>query len=155
MIEFGRFADENRRKRERRKPETFDFMGFTHICAKKFWSGGFIVHRRSTRKRLRAKLQAVREALSRRRHLSIPEQGRYLRSVVQGFLNDHGVPGNIQSLEMFRRECVRNWLAALRRRSQRHRMNWERFRCWVDRLIPTLAILHPYPNVRFYAKHPK
>jgi RNA-directed DNA polymerase len=155
LIEFGRFADQNRRKREGRKPETFDFLGFTHMCAKKHWRGGFIVRRRSITKRLRAKLAAVKQTLVRQRHLPIPQQGAYLRSVVQGFLNYHAVPGNMPALEMFQRECVRNWLTALRRRSQRHRMTWERFRRWVDRLIPTPAILHPYPNDRFYAKHPK
>jgi group II intron reverse transcriptase/maturase len=153
LIEFGRFADQNRRKREGCKPETFDFLGFTHICAKKHWSGGFIVRRRSIAKRLRAKLAAVRQTLLRLRHLPLPQQGAYLRSVVRGFLNYHAVPGNMPALETFRRECVRHWLKALRRRSQRHRMNWERFRKWVDRLIPTPAIQHPYPNDRFYAKH--
>jgi group II intron reverse transcriptase/maturase len=155
LIEFGRFADQNRRKREGHKPETFDFLGFTHICAKKHWSGGFIVRRRSIKKRLRAKLVAVKEALLRRRHLPIPEQGAYLRSVVQGFLNYHAVPGNGPALTLFCRECARRWLAALRRRSQRHRMNWQRFGRWCDRFVPSPAILHPYPNDRFYAKHPK
>jgi RNA-directed DNA polymerase len=155
LIEFGRFADQNRRKREGRKPETFDFLGFTHICARKHWSGGFIVRRRSIKKRLRAKLAAVKQTLLCLRHWPMARQGAYLRSVVRGFLNYHAVPGNMPALEVFRRECVRNWLKALRRRSQRHRMNWERFRPWVDRLIPTPAILHPYPNDRFYAKHPK
>ena len=155
LIEFGRFADRDRRKREGCKPETFDFLGFTHMCAKKRLSGGFIVRRRSIKKRLRAKLAAVKEALMRRRHLPIPEQGSYLRSVVQGFLNYHAVPGNMPSLTLFQRECVRLWLGALRRRSQRRRMNWARFRRWIDRLIPKPVILHPHPNERFYAKHPK
>ena len=155
LIEFGRFADRDRRKREGRKPETFDFLGFTHLCAKKHGNGGFTVRRQSIMKRLRAKLAAVKQALMRRRHLPILQQGTYLRSVVQGFLNYHAVPGNMPALETYRRECVRLWLAALRRRSQRTRMNWRRFRPWVDRLIPSPAILHPYPNARFYAKHPK
>jgi RNA-directed DNA polymerase len=155
LIEFGRFADQNRRKREGRKPETFDFLGFTHLCARKHWSGGFIVRRQSSKKRLRAKLAAVKQALMRRRHLPILQQGVYLRSVVQGFLNYHAVPGNSPALGTFCRECARHWLKALKRRSQRHRMSWARFRPWVDRLIPKPAILHPYPNERFYAKHPK
>ena len=113
------------------------------------------MRRQSIMKRLRAKLAAVKQALMRRRHLPILQQGTYLRAVVQGFLNYHAVPGNMPALETYRRECVRLWLAALRRRSQRTRMNWRRFRPWVDRLIPSPAILHPYPNARFYAKHPK
>jgi group II intron reverse transcriptase/maturase len=155
LIEFGRFADQNRRKREGRKPETFDFLGFTHVCAKKHWSGGFIVRRRSIKKRLRAKLVAVKQALQRRRHLPIPQQGAFLRSVIQGFLNYHAVPGNMPALGVFCRECTRHWLAALRRRGQRHLMSWQRLRPWIDRLIPSPVILHPYPNDRFYARHPK
>jgi hypothetical protein len=155
LIEFGRFADQNRRRREGCKPETFDFLGFTHVCARKRWSGGFMVRRRTINKRLRAKLAAVKQALLRQRHLPIKQQGGYLRSVVQGFLNYHAVPGNMPALETFRRECVRNWRSALRRRSQRRSMNWERFLRLAEWMIPKPRILHPYPNDRFYAKHPK
>jgi RNA-directed DNA polymerase len=155
LIEFGRFADQNRRRREGCKPETFDFLGFTHACARKHANGRYTVRRRSTKKRLRAKLAAVKQALRRRRHEPIQQQGAYLRSVVQGYLNYHAVPGNMPALQAFRRECVRHWLKAVRRRGQRHRMNWQRFRRWVDRLIPTPKILHPYPNERFFAKHPR
>ena len=155
LIEFGRFAAENRRKRGEGKPETFTFLGFTHICGRKHWSGGFIVKRRTAAKRLRAKLREVREALLRRRHEPIADVGKWLRSVMQGYFNYHGVPGNFISLDTFRREAVRSWLHALRRRSQRHRMSWARFRPIVDHWIPGARILHPYPNVRFYAKHPK
>ena len=155
LIEFGRFADRNRRRREGCKPETFDFLGFTHVCAKKHWSGGFIVRRRTINKRLRAKLTVVKKVLLRQRHLPIKQQGMYLRSVVQGFLNFHSVPGNMPALETFRRECVRNWLVALRRRSQRRRINWDRFLRLAEWMIPLPTILHPYPNVRFYANHPK
>jgi group II intron reverse transcriptase/maturase len=155
LIEFGRFAAENRRKRGEGKPETFTFLGFTHLCGRKHWSGGFIVKRETATKRLRAKLSEVKQALTLRRHEPIPKQGKWLRGVVQGYFNYHGIPGNTAALEAFRTEAVRSWLRALRRRSQRHRLKWERFRRHVDRWIPHPKVLHPYPNDRFYAKHPK
>jgi len=155
LIEFGRFAAENRRKRGERKPETFIFLGFTHICGRKHWSGGFIVKRETATKRLRAKLSEVKQELMLRRHEPIPRQGKWLRSVVQGYFNYHGVPGNTAALEAFRTQTVRSWLRALRRRSQRRRLKWERFRRHVDRWIPHPKVLHQYPNERFFAKHPK
>ena len=155
LIEFGRFAAENRRKRGERRPETFDFLGFTHMCGKKHWTRGFIVKRKSAKKRLRAKLQQVRLAMLKQRHLPIPTQGAWLRSVIQGFLNYHSVPGNMASLEAFRTQGIRYWLHALRRRSQRSNMPWTRYARIVERWLPHPKILHPYPNDRFYAKHPK
>ena len=155
LIEFGRFAAENRQKRGEGKPKTFTFLGFTHICGRKRWSGGFIVKRKTAAKRLRAKLGEVKAALMRRRHEPIPKLGAWLRSVVRGYFNYHGVPGNTDSMESFRTATVRNWLKALRRRSQRSRMTWERFDQLADRWIPKVQVLHPYPNERFYAKHPK
>jgi len=155
LIEFGRFAAENRVNRGERKPETFDFLGFTHICARKLLSRGFIVKRKSAKKRLRAKLRTVKDALLKRRHLPVPEQGAWLRGVVQGWFNYHAVPGNMSALETFRLQAVRSWLTALRRRSQRSRLNWDRFGRIADHWIPKPEILHPHPNERFYAKHPK
>jgi group II intron reverse transcriptase/maturase len=155
LIEFGRFAAPNRRTRGEGKPETFTFLGFSHICGRKRWSGGFIVKRKTAAKRLRAKLGEVKEALMRRRHEPIPQLAAWLRSVVRGYFNYHGVPGNTDSMESFRTATVRHWLKALRRRSQRHRMTWERFDQLVDRWIPKVQVLHPDPNERFSAKHPK
>jgi group II intron reverse transcriptase/maturase len=155
LLEFGRFAAENRQKRGVGKPETFTFLGFTHICGRKHGKVGFIVKRQTASKRLRAKLREVREALMRRRHEPLPELGAWLRSVVQGFFNYHGVPGNIAALDAFRTEIARSWLHALRRRSQRNRMTWERFRRTVDPWLPKAQILQPYPNVRFDATHPR
>jgi len=152
LIEFGRFAAENRRKREGRKPETFDFLGFTHICGCKRLSRGFIVKRHSTKKRLRAKLQEVKQTLMTQRHQPTPMQGAWLRRVVQGYYNYHAVPGNFASLETFHTEVERHWLHALRRRSQRSRMPWSRFGPLVDRWLPRPKILHPHPNDRFYAR---
>ena len=155
LIEFGRFADENRRRRGEGKPETFDFLGFTHACGRKFRSKGFIVRRMTVKRRLRATLQAIKQALGRRRHQPIPVLGAWLRRVTVGYFRYHAVPGNLRVLTTFRREVVRAWLHALRRRSQRHRMNWDRFGMIANRWVPTPTILHPYPNQRFYAKHPK
>jgi len=155
LIEFGRFAAANRQKRGERKPETFTFLGFTHICGRKHWSGGFIVKRETATKRLRAKLSEVKQELALRRHEPIAKQGKWLRGVVRGYFNYHGVPGNMAALEAFRTETVRGWLRALRRRSQRRRLKWARFRQHVDRWLPHPKILHPYPNERFFAKHPK
>jgi group II intron reverse transcriptase/maturase len=155
LIEFGRFAAENRLKRGQGKPESFDFLGFTHICAKKRQTRRFHVKRRTASKRLRAKLRAVRDTLMRRRHEPVAELGHWLARVVQGYLNYHAIPGNMRSLATFRRECARHLLHALRRRSQRHRMTWERFNCIVDPWLPRPKILHPHPNVRFYANHPR
>jgi RNA-directed DNA polymerase len=155
LIEFGRFAAANRRKRGEGKPETFTFLGFDHICGRKRWSGGFIVKRQTASKRLRAKLHEVKERLLRQRHDPIPKQGKWLQSVVRGYFNYHGVPGNTAALEAFRTATARHWLKALRRRSQRSRMPWARLDRLADRWIPKARVLHPYPNERFYAKHPK
>jgi hypothetical protein len=136
LIEFGRFAAENRRKRGEGKPETFTFLSFTHICGRRRWSGGFIVTRKTAVERLLAKTGEVKAALMRRRHEPIPQLGAWPRYVVQGYFNYHGVPGNTDSMESFRTATARHWLTALRHRSQRHRMPWERFDCLADRWIP-------------------
>jgi RNA-directed DNA polymerase len=155
LIEFGRFAAVNRRQRGEGKPETFTFLGFTHICGRKHRSEGFIVKRQTATKRLRAKLNEVKERLLRQRHDPIPKQGAWLRGMMRGYFNYHGVPGNMAALETFRTETARNWLHALRRRSQRNRLTWERVGRHVDHWFPKAQILHPYPNDRFYAKHPR
>jgi RNA-directed DNA polymerase len=155
LIEFGRFAARDRTRRGESKPETFDFLGFAHMCGKKHWSGGFIVKRRTMAKRLRTKLREVKAALMRGRHAPVPQQGQWLRGVVQGYLNYHAIPGNMTALLVFRTEAVHHWHFALRRRSQRSRMPWKRFSRIADRWIPKPKILHPYPNVRFFAKHPR
>src|SRR5262249_55588726 len=132
LIEFGRFAAENRRKRGEGKPETFTFLGFTHIGGGRRGRGGFIVKGKTAAKRLRAKTGEVKAALMRRRHEPIPAVGAWLRGVVRGYFNYHGVPGNTDSLESFPTATVRNWLKALRRRSHRHPRTRERFDGLVD-----------------------
>lgn len=155
LIEFGRFAEDRRKRRGEGKPETFDFLGFTHICGKTRQGKWFTVKRQTVKKRLRSKLQAVRQELRMRWHERITETGDWLRSVVQGYFNYHAVPGNFGALQVFRREVARAWLEALRRRSQRHRLPWERFRSILDRYLPLPRILHPEPGVRFDARHPR
>ena len=153
LIEFGRFAAEDRKRRGENKPETFNFLGFTHICAKNQKTGGFSVDRKTIRKRLSAKLKAVREELRRRWHEPVAEVGKWLRSVVQGYFNYHAVPGNIDSLQSFRAQVVWHWSRALQRRSQKSRMPWERFGPLVARWIPSAVILHPRPAMRFNARY--
>lgn len=155
LIEFGRAAAVNRKQRGEGKPETFDFLGFTHICGKTRTAGRFIVKRKTIRKRLSAKLRQVQMELRRRWHEPVPEVGRWLKAVVQGYFNYHAVPGNMDSLNSFRGQVIWRWYRALRRRSQRHRITWQRFWPLVDQWIPSAKILHPHPNVRFDARHPR
>jgi group II intron reverse transcriptase/maturase len=155
LIEFGRFAEENRKRRGEGKPETFDFLGFTHICGKTRKGNRYTVRRQTVKKRLRSKLQAVRQELRQRWHERIAETGEWLRSVVQGYFNYHAVPGNFVALATFRREVAWAWLAALKRRSQRHHLPWERFGSISNRYLPRPRILHLTPDVRFDAKYPR
>ena len=150
LIEFGRFAAPNRKARGVGKPETFDFLGFTHICARTR-TGRFMLKRITISKRMRAKLHEVKHQLHRGRHRSIPQQGRWLASVVRGHLNYYAVPSNIKAVRAFRDQVIRHWIAALRRRSQRHRLTWERMNRLVRRWLPTARIMHPWPAKRFYA----
>jgi RNA-directed DNA polymerase len=151
LIEFGRFAAQNRNERGLAKPETFDFLGFTHICGKTK-DGRFWLRRVTIKKRMRAKLKLINAELRRRRHWSIPEQGRWLASVVRGHLNYFAVPGNIDSVSTFRDQVRWLWRQTLRRRSQRHRMTWARYSRIAQRWLPSARIVHPHPSVRFVAR---
>jgi RNA-directed DNA polymerase len=155
MIEFGRFAASNRKQRGESKPETFDFLGFTHMCGRTRTAGRFIVKRKTIGKRMRAKLQEIRQKLRQRMHDPVPETGKWLRSVVQGYFNYHAIPGNGKRLQAFRDAVTRYWRQMLRRRSQKNRIDWERMKRLVRRWIPSTRILHPYPNIRFDAIHPR
>ena len=151
LIEFGRFAAGNRASRGVGKPETFDFLGFTHICGKTR-SGRFEVKRVTIAKRLRAALSRVKDQLRNRLHLPIPEQGRWLASVVRGHMAYYAVPGNIHAVAAFRKQVTRLWYKALRRRSQRTTVNWARMKRIGDRWLPRARITHPYPYARFAAR---
>ena len=155
LIEFGRYAAENRQRRGDGKPETFDFLGFTHCCGVRRVSRVFLVKRKTSKKRMRTRLQSIRDVLVRGRHRPVGRQAQWLGRVVAGYFRYFAVPGNIHALEAFRTQVVRYWFRALRRRSQRHRLRWEAFGPYANRILPTPKILHDYPNVRFHAKHPK
>ena len=155
LIEFGRFADENSRKKGKGKPETFDFLGFVHICGKTREGKRFQVIRQTIKKRMQTKLRAIKAELMRRRHEPVEVLGKWLRRVVQGYFNYYAVPLNIFSLGSFRTQVSRLWLKALKRRSQRNKLTWARFGKIVDHWIPCAKILHPYPEQRFYANNPR
>jgi RNA-directed DNA polymerase len=154
LIEFGRNADWRRRRRGLGRPETFDFLGLTHICARAK-GGRFWVRRITIAKRMRAKLKQINIELKRRRHLPLPEQGAWLRSVVQGHLAYYAVPGNIVAVAAFRTQVTRSWFKALRRRSQRTRLNWKRMNRLANRCLPPARVRHPFPDVRFRRHHPR
>jgi group II intron reverse transcriptase/maturase len=151
LIEFGRHAASDRQRRGIGKPETFQFLGFTHICAKT-QKGRFKLKRITDSKRMRAKLRALKSEIKQRRHLPIPEQGRWLSSVLRGHNNYYAVPDNSEALRAFRHQLLRHWITALRRRSQRTRTNWQRMSRLEARWLPPPRILHPWPDDRFAAK---
>jgi hypothetical protein len=151
-IEFGRFAESNRRKRGEGKPETFDFLGFTHISGKSR-SGSFVLKRETIAKRMVAKLKETKQQLRQRMHDPVKQTGQWLRSVVQGYFNYHAVPGNVSRMSLFRYRVTRLWRWALRRRGQQHRPKWAQIGRLVDRWLPTPRVLHPYPSMRFAANH--
>jgi RNA-directed DNA polymerase len=148
LIEFGRFASQHRASRGEGKPETFDFLGFTHVCGvtRKGW---FTIRRKTSSKKLRIKFQQVKFELRSRMHDPIPKQGAYLRSVVAGHTRYYGVPLNSPSIGIFRKEVYRMWLRSLRRRSHKHRLTWERMQRLIAKWIPTACVCHPYPLKRF------
>jgi group II intron reverse transcriptase/maturase len=147
LIEFGRYAAVNRKRNGRGKPETFDFLGFTHVCGKTR-KGRFTVLRRTMRKRLRAKLREVRTVLRYRWHDPVPEVGKWLSSVIRGHINYYAVPQNYELVEAFRQQVIHHWRRALSRRSQKGYVTWERMRRITRRWLPRVRIVHPYPSQR-------
>ena len=154
LIEFGRHAATRRAQRGLGKPETFNFLGFTLICSKSRQSR-FLLKRRTRRDRMRTKLQEIKGELRRRMHQPIPEQGKWLRQVVTGFFAYHAVPTNFRALGAFRLHTIRLWRRALRRRSQKDRVTWQRIEQLAADFLPTPRILHPWPSDRFAVKHPR
>jgi len=154
LIEFGRLAAQRRARQGLGKPETFDFLGFTHICGKTR-QGRFLLKRITISKRMRAKLKAVNDQLKQRRHQPIPVQGRWLASVVGGHMAYYAVPGNIKAVAAFRDQVTRHWRRALRRRSQKTRTNWAQMNRIATRWLPPARVMHPYPEARFAATHPR
>lgn len=152
LIEFGRFAIDRRKARGEGRPETFDFLGFTHRCGVTRRHGWFTIHRESVAKRMRATLAAIKAKLQQRRHWSLGSVGCWLSRVMQGWLNYHAIPGNMKRLQQFRDEVAKMWLGVLRRRSQRHRWNWARMHRLIRHHLPTPRILHRYPKDNFRAR---
>jgi RNA-directed DNA polymerase len=155
LIEFGRFAAESRERKGEGKPETFDFLGFTHCCGKTR-QGWFTIKRKSIAKRVRATLQKLKQQLRARMHAPVMEVGRWLGAVVRGWFNYHAVPGNTKRLRAFHAEVRRLWRHALCRRSQKgRRWTWPRVDRLIRRWIPSPRILHPYPDERLIVTNPR
>ena len=153
LIEFGPHAARNRKARGEGKPETFTFLGFRHI-ARMTSQGRFWVQRVTDKKKMTAKLKQVKAEIMRRRHLPVPEQGRWLASVTTGHSRYYAVPGNYQAADAFRRQVIRYWRHALGRRSQNGRITWDRMNRLASRYLPRTKIMHPWPHVRFAARYP-
>ncbi len=148
LIEFGRYAAVNRQQRGQGKPETFTFLGLTHICGKGL-KAPFVLNRHTAKKRLCAKLAEIREECHERRHQPIPEQGKWLRAVLLGYYNYHAVPTNTRAMQLFHRETERHWRSALQRRSQTATVKWDRMKTLSKRWLPAPRVQHPWPNLRF------
>ena len=154
LVEFGRHAASDRTGRGDGKPETFNFLGFTHICSRSR-RGGFLLSRHTRADRKQAKLLEINEDLRRRWHQGVAEQGQWLGAVVRGFFAYHAVPTNFRSLLAFRHHVIELWRRALLRRSQKDRTSWTGMDRLADRWLPKPRISHPWPSVRFRVKHPR
>jgi RNA-directed DNA polymerase len=154
LIEFGRHAAFERKKRGLGKPETFMYLGFIHICGKSR-RGNFLLKRKTRRDRLRTKLQDLKAELRRRMHQPIPVQGKWLRQVITGHFAYYAVPANGRALSAFRYHVTDLWRRTLRRRSQRNGLTWDRMTRLADDWLPQPRILHPWPQQRFAVTHPR
>jgi RNA-directed DNA polymerase len=152
LIRFGRHAAKQRASLGEGKPETFDFLGFTHFCTQSRKWGSFVIGRKTIKKRMRAKLKAIKVELRKRMHDPIAETGAWVKQMLQGHLNYYAVSGNHPSLWWFCNQVRWLWLKSLRRRSQKARLSWERFIRIVDRFFPPIKVLHPLPVHRFDAR---
>jgi hypothetical protein len=148
LLEFGRYAAQNRQERGQGKPETFQFLGFIHSCGRT-GKGEFVVHRHTAGDRLRAKLSEVKAELRQRRHDPIPKVGQYLAAVVRGHCQYYGMPGNWRAIGRFRDEVSRLWHHALSRRSQTGSVRWDRMNRLIERWIPRARVVHPSTSLLF------
>ena len=150
LIEFGRFAKDNRQRRGEGKPETFNFLGFTHYCSQTREKRLFKLGRKTISQKQRKKLKQIKINLMRNRFQHTAVQAAYIRSLLLGHFNYFGVPGNLQMMDQFRREVCRFWFRALRKRSQKARkLGWEKMRKLIKRYLPSVRTVHPYPTQRF------
>ena len=147
LIEFGRYAAARRKRRDLGKPETFNFLGFTHICGKTR-RGRFCMLRKTMAKKMSVKLSELRKELRKRMHHSIPEVGRWLSAVLRGHYQYYAVPRNMPALNRFRRCVAWLWWKTLNRRSQKSRTTWIRMFRLMKRWLPMPKIHHPYPDQR-------
>jgi RNA-directed DNA polymerase len=154
LIEFGRFAAENRKRRGLGKPETFNFLGFTFISGKSR-RGKFLIHRKTRADRMRTKLKEIKKALRERMHQPIREQGKWLRQVVRSYVRYFAVPTNSRALLTFRDEVIKRWQRVLKRRSQRGALTWEAMTQLADKWLPRPHIIHPWPHQRFAVRYPR
>jgi len=149
LIRFGRQAISDRKRLGERKPETFNFLGFTHFCTQSRKSGVFVIGRQTIKKRMRATLHAIKSELRKRWHDPLPKTGEWIQKVLQGHLNYFSVSGNDSSIWLFFNEVRRLWLHRIRKRSQKGFMNWNRFVRITARFFPRVRLLHPHPCYRF------
>jgi RNA-directed DNA polymerase len=146
LIEFGRYAEESRERRREGKPETFTFLGFTHICGRRRIDGKFAILRQTIKKKMRTKIKEIKDELRERMHDPIHEVGRWLRSVVTGHYRYYGVPGNYEAMSDFRHEISKRWLHTLRRRGQKGLMTWTEMGALITKWLPRPQICHQYPK---------
>jgi len=149
LIEFGRYAAADRARRKAGKPETFNFLGFCHICSKNS-KGYFCVLRQTMKKRMQTKLKTLKIEMKRRMHLPVRDQGQWLQAVLQGHYQYYGVPRNGPAMGSFRKEVVRLWKRTLERRSQKSNIPWERINQLAKKWLPYPRICQPYPNQRIH-----
>jgi hypothetical protein len=152
LLKFGKLAERLSRAKDRKKPETFDFLGFTHICSKTR-NGCFKILRKTIAKKARAKLKDIKEQFKRRMHDGLVEQVKWIKAVLSGYYNYYAVHDNLPGLVSFRYHVGKMWFKALRRRSQKSKLTWAIFNKDMNPNMPIPKVRHPYPNVRFDAKH--
>jgi group II intron reverse transcriptase/maturase len=152
LIRFGRHAAEQRKRLGQGKPETFDFLGFTHFCTRSWVTGRFVIGRKTIKKRMLTKLQDIKMELRQRWHDPVAETGAWLHKVLTGHLNYYAVPLNARSLHWFFNRVCRMWLRALNRRSQKASVTWAKFQRLITRFLPPIKIRHPLPCHRFDAR---
>jgi group II intron reverse transcriptase/maturase len=154
LIEFGRYAERNRGDRGDGPPDTFDFLGLTHICSRDS-KGKFFLKRRTMAKRMRATLERIKLELRTRMHEPVRDVGKWLRSVIDGYYRYHCVPGNLPMMARFRHRVKLLWRRALRNRGGKRKPSWKKLIPLFTRWLPYARVLHPYPRERFAAKHPR
>ena len=147
LLEFGRFAAKDRERKGRGKPESFNFLGFTHVCGKTR-KGRFALLRLTMRKRLAAKLREVKDAFRWRWHDPVPVVGKWLASIIRGHMQYYAVPLNFDAIAAFHHGVVCLWKRGLGRRSHKAKVPWEQMRRIAQRFLPRPRIVHPWPDER-------